>query len=244
MKKKVVAIIIFICLLPLVFSSCSERTDPVITSIIIKQNSFKSSYEIDEKLNYDNIFILVTYDNGDATYVQCDNSMIRGFDTLTTGERQLYIEYNGAKSDLVDYEVLYSIDNSKQILTSARLEYSTITNNEILSYTIDYYSGDLKNCQAILFNLYSEDELNINSDFSNVSFEVPTGWDFSRKLLSSKNMRVMFYNKDNQEGISSNTLFRINVNKGNSFAYVKLRDIEVSTLETEASKYYLPDFVR
>jgi hypothetical protein len=244
MRKKFVAIIIFICLLACMLSSCSERAEPVVTSILIKQNSFKLSYEIDENLNYDNIFILVTYDSGEAEFVQCDNSMVKGFNTLTTGERQLYIEFGGARSDEVSYEVLYSIDNSKQILTSARLEYTTFINNEILSYTLDYYAGDLTNCQAILFDLYSEDELNVNDDLSNVSFEVPTGWSYSSKLLSTKNMRVLFFNKDNNEGISSNTLFRINVNKGNAFSYVRLRDIEVSTLDTTASKYYLPDFVR
>ncbi|NLL56647.1 MAG: hypothetical protein GX242_05500 [Clostridiales bacterium] len=224
---------------------CSDRTEIAVTSIDIKPNSFKTSYEIDEQLIFDNIFILVTYDNGESKLVPCDHSMIRGFDTTTTGEKQLYVEYGGVESAPVDYEVLYSKDNSKKIMTSARLEYNSFDTNEIVSYTINYFCGNLKNAQAIYFNLYSEDDLNINYDLLNVSFELPTGWSCTAKQLQSNDMRVLFYNKDNIQGLNSNTAFRININNGNKSAKAILRDIEISTIENDgAVKYYIPDYER
>lgn len=244
MKKKTIVFILLISLLTLLFVGCSDRLGAKVAQISIKPNSFKASYEIDERLNYDNIFILVTYLNGETEYIKCEFGMIEGFNTSTTGTKQLNVEYKGVKSEAINYEVIYSVDNSKEILTSARIEYVTAATNEILGYGINYYCGDLINVNAILFSLYGEQSLKINSDFSNLSFEMPRGWSYYVTASSEQTLRVLFYNKDNAAGLNTNTSFIINVNKGNPFAIVKLKDIEVSTLGEIPTKYYLPDFVR
>lgn len=242
-KLKITAIVIIIILISLSAFSCSQRHS-FIKSISIKPNSFKTVYDIDEKLNYDNIFILITYNNGNNEYFQCDHSIIYGFDTSTSGEKQLYVEYGKVKSEVHDYEVIYSIDNSKKIITTARLENQTTVKNEILSYKINYYSGDLINVGAILFSIIGKESLNINSDHSNISFELPNGWHYYIENISEKAIRILFYNKDNAEGLNANSAFLINVNKGNIESGISLKDIEISTSGNNASKYYLPDYRR
>ncbi|HKL73435.1 MAG TPA: bacterial Ig-like domain-containing protein [Clostridia bacterium] len=244
MKKKIIAILFLIVFVMLIFAGCRPRKGLTVVQVVIKPNSFKESYEVDEQLNFASIFILITYDNGENVYVQCDNTMVKGFDTLTTGEKQLYVEYGGVKSESFDYEVFYSIDNSKKILTSARLEYTKGVNNEILGYGITYYCGDLINVNAIMFSLYGEQSLSVNNDLSNLSLELPTGWSYYVEYISEQTLRILLYNKDNEVGLSTNASFIVSINKGNSEAVTWLKDIEVSTIGDNATKYYIPDYMR
>jgi hypothetical protein len=140
--------------------------------------------------------------------------------------------------------VVYSVDNTKEIKTTARLEYARSENNDIVHYSINYYCGDLINVNAILFTLYGEQSLNIESDLSNVSFDLITGWGYYAESFSEQALRVVLYNKDNAKGIDTNTTFVININQGGATGVASLKDIEVSTGGTSATKYYIPDYVR
>jgi hypothetical protein len=243
-KQKLLIFILIICMLTSLCCCCSARTELQVVEISIKANSFKESYEIDEALIFDNIYFLVTYDNGETTYVQGDWTMVKGYDSTTCGIKLLHIEYEGVSSENYEYEVVYSIDNSKSILTTARMEFSTNYKNDLLNYEISYYTGDLTDVQAIMFTISADQSLNIDTDYSNVSFELPSGWYANASSTSTTMLKVLVYNKSNDVGLSSNTIFDINVNLGNNEAITSLVNIELSTGGEDATKYYLPDYER
>ncbi|MFA6866334.1 MAG: hypothetical protein WCR54_02330 [Clostridia bacterium] len=243
-----VSLVIFIIIIGTLICGCTHRVNDAIESITIKENSLKSSYEVDEVLNYDNIFILVTKQNGTSEYVNCELGMLVGFDTTTTTgaeeTRQIYIEYKGVLSENYTYEVKYSTDNSKQILTSARLGLGKSEKNDSLSFNIRYYDRGLENVNTIMFTLRSANDIQILEDSTNLSFEKPNGWSISYNHSQDENtLKVIFYNKDNLVGLSDNADFIINIAGGNKAAVYSIIDTEIANIDSDGNvnRYYLPN---
>lgn len=246
MKRLKAVLTLILVAASLFLLGCSGRSAETVSAVSIKANSFKSMYEVDERLNLDNVYILVTYRNNQTEYIKCESYMVVGFDTTTTGSKALHIEYEKVLSPEHSYEVTYSPDNTKQILTSARLEYSTEELNEILSYKVRLGIGDLTDVRAVMFSLAvesGEETLGIKTSLDNVSYGLPTGWYAQSVKVSEQLFRVLIFNRDNEKGIDGSTVFSINVNKGNMLAQISLIDIEAAE-GAEPVKYYLPNYYK
>lgn len=250
-KNKLIFIIIIILILfiPLTFVACSDREADKVIEISIRENSFKEQYEVDEELNFDNIYILAKKQDGTSEYINVESGMVIGFDTTTTtagsGSRKLYIEYKGVLSESVSYDVVYSVDNSKEIITKARIGAGKSVKNDILSINLRIYPRGLENINTFLLTFRGDNILNVTADYSNLSFEKPLGWNVNFSVSQDgKSLKLLFYNDKSDNGISDNSDFIINIADGNINDNYKVIDIEMANITDDiVNKYYLPDIV-
>lgn len=93
--------------------------------IEIRERSFKSSYAVDEEINFDYVFIVITLkDNKGEIVERVEPNMIEGFDTSTTTfsteTRAMRIKYKGVYTSYWNYVV----SGEYNINTKARLRLS------------------------------------------------------------------------------------------------------------------------
>jgi len=109
----VIALILALCLGAL--SSCAKEKQ--VSRIQILGGSFKDNYSLDETVDYDKLYIIVTYKDGDTARVKVQPEWIEGFDLSTTGSRKaLTVNYKGAKA-----EYLYSVTYKYSVTSPVRL---------------------------------------------------------------------------------------------------------------------------
>ena len=97
MAKKITIILLTLVLIASATILCA-CTEPTVEKVTIRQNSFLSNYEIDTVLSLSGAFINVTYSDGSEAQVQVTHDMIEGFDSSTTGQKKMKINYHGVYS--------------------------------------------------------------------------------------------------------------------------------------------------
>lgn len=238
-KRKIYALIVlsvtaFIAVLSLALIGCSKRE---ITHITIRANSFMQKYSVDAKLRYDTAFIDVHYSSGETEEVNITEDMVVGFDTFTTGNKTLHVEYKGFKSDSVPYVVYNPEGANKEILTSARLAFFASSTSSGTEYSILFDKGDLSDVNAIIFTIESEKSLGIDENCDNVtaSIDDPNINYYPSLFQNEKKLRVLVYHTNGGQ-LNQGTLLKLRIDGGEN-CDIQISNIMISDGEQD---YYLP----
>lgn len=216
-------------------SSCSERK---MIGISIRANSFLDAYEIDT--DYDAIlpgaYLVATYSDGESEEVKITKDMIIGFDTKTTGNKTMYAEYKGFRSEDVKYTVYNPENLSRNVLTTARMSVRVYDNAVAMEYTISLSKGDLSIVRAIQFTLESENSLSVTENQSNLYVLIgQQKLSYYTSLVSDKKLKAVVYT-ENGASIDNGTVIKFKIDNSIN-AKVKLSEITVSDGQND---YYLP----
>ena len=235
--KKLTSVIIAIltAVSVMLFSSCSERK---ITGISVRANSFPNTYEIDA--DYDEIlpgaYLTVSYSDGETEEVKITKDMIFGFNTQTTGNKTMYVQYKEFRSEDIKYTVYNPENVSRDISTTARLTLRVYDNATAMEYTVSLSKGNLPSVRAIQFTLESENSLSVTENQSNVSVLIgQEKLSYYTTLASDKKLKVVVYT-ENGATIDNGIVIKLKIDNSVN-AKVKLSEITVSDGQND---YYLP----
>lgn len=235
---KIASLCLLIVIIAAIFCGCSTASGEV-KSVDIRLNSFKTTYNVDEKPDLSAAYIIVTYTDGNTASFVIDNNMLKGFDTSTTGSKTLYAEYMGIKSGTVGYEVVYN-HAANAINTDARLKLLESDYSTGSQYQISLKIGSLAKVSALSFTLQSVDlldELGISEGSLYLSTDL-VGWQFTKKIVSSKELRVLLFNADGSD-LTENAVIMTMIITNN---LVKDAEVIVDYIELTdgENKYSLP----
>ena len=141
MRKKAIAAFI-VLLLVLLFASCQDKKGEP-ESIHLQPSSFLSAYTVDQEMDLDGVALLVAFPKGKYEDVPCTKDMIVGFDTSTTGSKELYAVYNGLTSNRVSYYVYNAEDVSREIRTQTRIAVTKTVSEGKTTFDFSLRSADI-----------------------------------------------------------------------------------------------------
>lgn len=235
-RKSTVLIIMLIIstLFCITFSGCSKRE---ITHITVRSNSFMQKYSVDAELKLDSAFIDVHYSGGETEEINITAEMLTGFDTSTTGNKTMLVEYKGFKSDEIPYVVYNPEGAHREVLTTARLAFFASETASGTEYSILFDKGDMTDANAILFTIESEESLDIDENCDNVtaSIDDPNINFYPSLFQNERKLRVLVYHT-NAGQLNHGTLLKLRIEGGDNC------DIQISniTVSDGQKDYYLP----
>ena len=169
----------------------------VVDSVVADESLIKSSYILNEQLNYSDLKIKNTYSNGRQELVDVTSDIITGFDTstITAKKRKLTITYNDKVFDYY-YVVLPSADFDlleteyvKLLVPTESAGYTKSVKNKIYyTYTKDTASKLDIGC----YQKFSHTEYYLKNFYLNTS------------TLGSSNVNIVSYETKNINGIEAN----------------------------------------
>ena len=227
MAKKITIILLTLILIACTTSLCA-CTEPTVEKITIRQNSFLSNYEIDTVLSLSGAFINVTYSDGSEIQVQVTHDMIEGFDSSTTGQKKMKINYHGVYSEDIEY-LIYNPDNAAtDILTSTRLKLAISKTLSLSEYTVSLKYGDLEKITGVSFIMKSGEGFGVK-DVEDVLFfnSIPDGWNYDFSTPSNTEIRVVVYCL-NDTGITSDSTIINVIMKDKEVVPTQITNIVVS----------------
>lgn len=190
MKKVLLLIILATLMLTLYGCANSEIRAEDIKFIEIREGSLKSSYAVDEEIDFKFVFIVITLrDNKGEIVEKVTPSMIEGFDvsttTLPTEPRSMRIKYKGIYT--TDWN--YIVTNENAISTKARLTLSKNEIDEYLHITVAIKLEEIEQIKALL--------MEITFDTSRLSLvgEIETknnGWAAQKKSISPGGFKLLY----------------------------------------------------
>ena len=116
-QRKWVPLLILILLSALILAACND--DPVegVRSIELEDGALKEVYRVDEQIDFDNAFLLVTYTTGRVQRTKLTPNMVSGFSTdVPTNASTLTVQFAGFK-----IEWIYRVIGSSEAANSFRL---------------------------------------------------------------------------------------------------------------------------
>ena len=227
MAKKITIILLTLVLIACTTSLCA-CTEPTVEKITRRQNSFLSNYEIDTVLSLSGAFINVTYSDGSEIQVQVTHDMIEGFDSSTTGQKKMKINYHGVYSEDIEY-LIYNPDNAAtDILTSTRLKLAISKTLSLSEYTVSLKYGDLEKITGVSFIMKSGEGFGVK-DVEDVLFfnSIPDGWNYDFSTPSNTEIRVVVYCL-NDTGITSDSTIINVIMKDKEVVPTQITNIVVS----------------
>lgn len=214
---------------------CSERK---VSSVTVKPNSFKSSYAVDEQLNLDGAFAIVTYTSGDKENVPVTPFMVSDFDTSTTGKKSFFVTYDKDNVVEVPYVVYNDEYASRPIETTARFTLYAETAGDDFYYTVRFAQGDLSALCAATMTLTSSSDLKIDAALSNLEVSTDVNnLSFDAKLSpGGTSLKIVVFNDHGAPLEIGGVFLRLKVSGGGNRA-VSLANI---TVTDGVRDYYLP----
>lgn len=103
------------------YITVNVTTAPVY-SLQIESVSHKTEYVVGDAFSEKNLQILVTYSNGRTAVVPVTSEMVSGFDTSTTGEKQIIISYGG-RSCFMNVNVVKKSVMEMQLIAPKKLSF-------------------------------------------------------------------------------------------------------------------------
>lgn len=236
-QTAVLIILVLLCIVML--PSCKKpETEEDILSVEVLKGCLKNVYKIDEKLDLNNVYIVITLSTGTRTEKVSSASMVEGFDTSTVTEtfelRYMRIKYKGKYTT----EWGYSVINDNAVNTEARLNASASTTANGIWLRLSLNKGDLSGIYAIMFTVkFDENALTYKPD----SFVGHINkWEKELSPIRNSQFTVLYYALPDADPIGSSMVI-INmefIGAGAAGSIVEIKSISVSDRRSE---YYLPD---
>ena len=234
--KKISKILLFFLVFTLFFAlyGCSKRA---LENVEVKSNSFKSAYEVDEKLDLTGAYVVLTYSGDNKEEIPLTEDMVQGFDTTTTGVKTLTVLFRGVESGPISYRVYNPEDASREITTRARLVLYADEGAGYIDYTVRLSAADLV-VKGIEFTLTSERSLGIDEDLSNLTAVSDSfAATYAAKLSSDgKKLKTVVFYEDGRAFTDGSVVIRFRVTGGSN------REVRLATITLSDGKkdHYLP----
>jgi len=229
MRKKLTFILITVLLLlPLLFACQDKTTNP--ESIHLASESFSNYYTVDQELDVSNAYLRVIYPKGKYKDIPCSEVEIVGFDTSTTGQKELYAVYEGLSSNAISYYVFNEEDASREIVTRTRV---TIT--KTIGEGKTTFEFGLRSCEIDIraFSFRINGNVKFNDGLGDLTYALGgTMTDFYWEKTTTDGINVLL---SGSKAMSSGVFFTL-VWEGEDHSVV-LGDITVSD---GVNDYYLP----
>lgn len=235
--KKIVFILIIIAVMFSFVGCKKEMTAEDIQYIEIRKGSLKEVYNVDEQIDFSNVFIVIVLKDKKGELVQrVDASMLEGFDTSTTTfeteRRIMRVKYKGIYTS----EWYYRVTSSYNVNTKARIrmEQQTIDNKLKVKLTLDLDT---------LPEIYGV-QMSVNFDNSKLAYHgaqpIKEGWKLERRNVRAGSFVFLFYAEKASQSVTTNSQlleFTFDIVATGSFN-IELKDIVLSDGESDI---YLPD---
>lgn len=236
MKKILVLLIIIIVAFSM--GSCNKDTIKAddIKEILIRENSLKAVYNVDEQIDFSNAYIIIYLKNGKESWAKVDENMLEGFDSSTTTDptelRWMRVKYLG----LYTSEWYYSVTSNYVIDTKTRITINAEqTANQLkVKLSVDYHEAS--RISAIKMNIdYDNTKLTFN-DSINI---LRTGWRIENRNVRAGSFACLYYAYNSTPITESGDLleFVFDVTQSGN-ANIEIKAIEISDGEKDT---YLPD---
>lgn len=166
MKKKLLALLLAFLMITSTFllSACEVNTKPKEVSQY-SITGLKNSYEVDEEVDYDNLYIIIDYQDGSSSTIKVERDwIIEEVDTSSAGEKRISIKYN----DVTIPKTINIIApvNYKAMLTEF---YSNLTASNVSSVDVKVTLDAMANLFGETSSVNKWFEGNINREDLNIS---------------------------------------------------------------------------
>jgi hypothetical protein len=199
--------------------SCAAQK--TVKSVQIVENSFKSSYALDEKLSYSGAKILVTFEDGTTEVIGITSNMVSGFDSSTSGsQKKMTITYKS-----VSVNFTYNVVSSVNVDTAFRLTMSYVNDNNavnviVKSLSVEKVEGGL---YAVSFNMTLT-----GCSFVSMSSLMGADWLIKHKMEGSM-LKVILYSENGDVAVNaSSDIVRVTLVKSADTSKVALSNIKMS----------------
>lgn len=191
--KKTALIILLIMLIAVALAGCGGkeiRADDI-KFIEIRDGSFKTTYAVDEKIDFRNVYIVITLkDNKGEVVEKVTNDMLEGFDTSTTTAsmemRTMRVKYKGMFTSNWNYTVAspYAIN------TKARLRLSGEKAGSKYKLNLRMELDEIPQINAL--------QIQVNYDATRLTFNNESegglaGWEINKVSTKSGSFDMLYY---------------------------------------------------
>lgn len=206
--------------------------------IEFRDNSLKLVYDVDEKLDYNNIFIVVVLkDNKGDIVEKVLPSMMEGFDSSTTTgpveTRAMRAKYMGFYTTPWNYRVV----NNYDINTKARLKLEENTQGEAFEVSASLDTDELANIKGMMMDISYDTTKIVRQGDIEINIE---GWELSIRSIREGSFSVLYYARPFSSPIDNDTdLFVLAFEKiGSGDPNIEIKNIILSDGDTDI---HLPD---
>lgn len=238
--KKAALILLLITLALVMLSGCGgkEIRADEIKFIEIRDGSFKTAYAVDEKIDFNNVYIVVTLkDNKGEVVVKVTEDMLEGFDTSTTTAsmemRTMRVKYKG----LYTSNWNYTVASPYVINTKARLKLTSERAGSQFKVRLSIDIDEIPEIYAV--------QMEVNYDAARLDFNGETedglsGWTSNRVSTKTGAFDMLYYAEPGTSPITLDTSLMVlvfNIKAEGEFN-IQIKNIHVSFGESDI---YLPD---
>ena len=209
-----------------------------VVNLVVTKDSLPTLYNVDDDIDLSNATVEVYYSNKSNEIVPITKQMITGFNTSITGSNKTMTITYKEKSVSYSYRVINPADASKEIITTARLNYYLPTSNIGTVYDLEFNIGDLTKVSAISLTLYDSNGLGLSAELDELIVNInKDGWNYEAKYVSSTKIRLLFYFGSGSDLLSSDSFARIFITDNTNISSV-ISDIIVTD---GVNDYFLPN---
>lgn len=186
-KKAIVILLTAVLCCALLLTACGKGAiSKKVDKLQIVSGSFKEVYNLDEEINYENIYIIVTYEDGKSEQIKVDKSRIEGLDLTTTGNnRKLTVTYAEASASFI-----YSVVYKSTVTTPVRLSAAKAEENGKKSVTLSLSALDKMPVYAVKIDIVLNGMIFVSKEDV-----FPSTWAAAVSESSGK-LSLLFYSKD------------------------------------------------
>ena len=243
-KRVLVAIITFILMIACVpvLCACNDKEGDIV-SIKATAGILKSTYDVDEAIDFETLSVEVTYQSGAVKTVDKD-IVVTGFDTATTGRKKMTISYLDKYFVEYEYEVIYKTMPSQSITTTARLLMEQRPYPTGVSREVKVKVGDLSRVEAVYFTVETSESLKGVGTETNATtdkYECETlinGWDYRLTVTGDKTLKVIVYRSGGNIFAKDGALVALNFFAMKDSFTAQIKDVTITDGEQE---YVLPN---
>ena len=221
----IISVLCFICALV----GCNDKNGTIV-SIKTTDGILKSTYNVDEAIDFDALKVTVVYADGSEREVSEDIT-ISGFDSSTTGSKTMTVKYKDEYSFDFAYNVVYAVMPSQQIITSARISLDQRPYPTAVSRLIGVKVGSLESVEAMSFTVEGSEKIKGTYECEMLR----GGWDYRVSDAGDTSFKIVVFRNGGNTITSASDVFALNFfSVGNTFS-VAIKDITV----TDGNKDYL-----
>lgn len=107
-------------------------------------SGIRTTYTAKEEIDFQNAKLKITYEDGTTNEITLDKSMVKGFDTLTFGSKEMVIAYGGAKKT-IPYQVNLKLGIYKNTIVTTYLDNQLVDTNTDFNYHFKFNSDNTVN---------------------------------------------------------------------------------------------------
>lgn len=221
---RLIALFLALTLIAAFAAGCTGKKDKSVKSIEITAGSFKSDYALDERPDYSNAKLRVTYTDGSVEYVGITADMVTGLDTSrTTLNGVITVTYKGATD-----QFLYRVISGEGVRTSFRLAARVEGTGSTRTLTVSAggVSEVAEGVYAVAFTLAATGGATLSPE---VSLKYTGNWRISAGVNSATSVKVVLYSASGAEALSGDAdLIEISVTLSGSTGTVNIQSATMS----------------